>query len=417
MKPMVKIRFLGGGREVGRAAIMVDTGTKYVFDYGVQVQTGEIPIPPPPDTSCILLSHAHLDHSGGLPLLYATGFQGNVYMTRATQNLCDLLLTDSLKVQKLRGMDPGFSHEDIVTAIQSTKTVRLGQPVRVKNGVATFHDAGHVPGSASVLLEAGGKRILYTGDINFTDTALMRAAYKEFDDIDILICECTYSYKNHPDRNKLSEELRQRVRETVHRGGTALLPAFAVGRTQEMLLIVSPLGIPITMDGMGIKATRIAIQHPESIPSPKKLSGAFEKAKKIRRSQQRSAAVERPGIIITTSGMMHGGPVNYYMERLHARKECSLTLLGFQIEGMPGRVLLDTGRFVTDGMDIRPEMDIKFMDFSSHASRDDLIGFISRLSPERTLLFHGDYAEDFAKELRGRGLDVLAPANGDVVTA
>lgn len=413
---MVKIRFLGGGREVGRSAIMVDIGTRYVFDYGVNVQTSEIPIAPPPDTACMLLSHAHLDHSGALPVLYASGFTGKTYMTQTTQNLCELLLTDSLKVQKLRGIEPGFATEDIIKTLQFSVPVGLQQPVRIKDAVVTFYDAGHVPGSASILLEAGGKRILYTGDINFMNTALMQSAYQDFEDIDILICECTYSYKNHPDRKKLSDELRERVKETVYKGGIALLPAFAVGRTQEILLIADSLGLPVAMDGMGVKATQLTLKHPENITSPKKLSRAFEKAKKIRRASQRVSVIKKPGVIITTSGMLQGGPVNYYINKLHDRRDCSLTLLGFQIEGMPGRVLLDTGRFITEEMDVKPEMDIKFMDFSSHASRDDLIKFIKRLSPQKTLLFHGERAEEFASKLRSMGLDIDAPANGDVLT-
>ncbi|MFH1294688.1 MAG: MBL fold metallo-hydrolase [Candidatus Aenigmatarchaeota archaeon] len=408
----MKIRYLGGGQEVGRAAIMVDTGTKYVFDYGMLVQDASIPIPPPPDTHCIFLSHAHLDHSGGLPILYSTGFRGRTYMTRTTLNLIDLLLRDSLKVQNKRGNEPDFNTADIFKTIQSSQTVGLERTVKVKDGTATFYDAGHIPGSASILLETNGKRILYTGDINFMETPLMHPAFSDFDDIDVLITECTYSYKNHPDRSMLVEQLRKRVTETVHRGGTALLPAFAVGRTQETLLAVSSLGFPITMDGMGITATQ-AILMERAIASPGKLSKAFEHARKIRRGNQRFAALKTPGIVITTSGMLQGGPIAYYIDKLQDRKDCSLTLLGYQIEGMPGRTLMETGRFMTEEVDIEPKFDISFMDFSSHASRDSIIELIEKISPKKTLLFHGDHALEFKEKLQDRGIDVEAPANGE----
>jgi len=410
-----KVRFLGSGREVGRSAILVDAGERYVFDYGVNVQTMEIPIAPPPDTRCVFLSHAHLDHSGALPTLYACGYECRTYMTQTTQRLSEMLLNDSLKVQRLRGGDPGFSAEDIVKTLQHSQAVPFDRPFNVGHAVATFHDAGHVPGSASVLLEACGKRMLYTGDINFMDTALMRSAYKDFEDIDVLITECTYSYKNHPDRSKLAEELRKRVKATVDGGGIALLPAFAVGRAQETLLSVTPSGVPVLMDGMGIDATRIVIHLAENLASAKRLSNDFEKAKKIRRQSQRSSAVEKPAAIITTSGMLQGGPVGFYIDRLHARRDCSLTLLGYQVEGLPGRTLMDTGRYVTDAIDVKPEMDVRFMDFSSHASRDDLLYFIRKLSPQKILLFHGERATEFAAELKGMGFDAAAPANGDSV--
>lgn len=395
---------------------MVDSGKRYVFDYGVNVQSMEIPIAPPPDTRCIFLSHAHLDHSGGLPTLYACGFAGMTYMTRTTHGLSELLMHDSLKVQRLRGANPSFSTEDIIKTLQHSRMMSFEKPVRIGDDIVTFYDAGHVPGSASILLEAGGKRILYTGDINFMDTTLMRSAYSDFEDIDVLVCECTYSYKNHPDRAKLTEELRKRVKATVEGGGIALLPAFAVGRAQETLLSIAPSGVPVIMDGMGINATNIVMDMAENLASEKRLKNAFENAKKVRRASQRFSAVEKPGAIITTSGMLQGGPVGFYLDRLHARKDCSLTLLGYQIEGMPGRTLMETGRYVTDTIDVKPDMDIKFMDFSSHASRDALLYFIKKVAPQKTLLFHGERAVEFSTELKGMGFDAAAPANGDSVS-
>lgn len=411
----MKIRYLGGGREVGRSAIMVDTGVQHVFDYGTNVQTGEIPIAPPPETKYIFLSHAHLDHSGGLPLLYSTGFKGMTFMTATTLNLSELLLEDSLSVQKKKGLDPQFTMADISRTIWSTKIARLGKPINIQGGQVTFFDAGHIPGSASVLLESNGKRILYTGDINFMNTQLMGPAYDEFEDIDVLITECTYTYKNHPPREETAENLRRRVTETVHRGGVALLPAFAVGRTQEILLILSSLGLPITMDGMGVEATQKILMDKETLVSPGKLSKAFEQAHKIKRNNQRFTAIKKPGIIITTSGMLQGGPASYYIDKLHERKECSMTLLGYQVEGTPGRLLLETGRYVNEGIDVDPEMDIKFFDFSAHASRDALVRLIDKVSAEKVLLFHGDHAPEFAKDLQSKGIDAEAPRNGDVV--
>jgi len=414
---MSYIRFLGGADEVGREAIMVDTGKeKILMDYGINVQTLEAPAVPEKLPDTVFLSHAHLDHSGFLPELYRTGYKGKVFLTPVTKELCSLLLKDSMKVQRIRGMETKYTIDHIHMFESLSKTIGFNNPIEVNSTEVRLFDAGHIPGSASILITTANKRILYTGDIKFEDTELMNAAYQDFKDVDILITETTYSYKNHPPRKEMEKKLREHVKDVVHRGGIALLPCFAVGRTQEILLIVHNLGFPVYMDGMGIDATKIILNHKNSIRTPGKLKKAFSNAIKIRRRNQRIKALREPGIIITTSGMLQGGPVHFYMKHLYNRKECSIVLLGYQIEDTPGRILLETGRYINEDLDVRPKMEIKFMDFSAHCSRDNLIKFIEKVNADKTFLVHGEHTHEFSKELNERGINAIAPEDNEKFT-
>jgi putative mRNA 3-end processing factor len=413
---MTSITFHGGAGEVGRQAIFIKLNNEsFLFDYGVNVQKMEAPIPLKSLPDAVFLSHSHLDHSGFIPNLYATGYKNNVYATKTAFELSDLLLRDSYKVQNKKGLEPHYEPYDVDTVKKLGINLGYKRPVRMKESTVTFFDAGHIPGSASMLLECNGKSILYTGDIKFTDTALMKKADIDIKDVDVLICESTYSHQNHPDRKKLTDELRQHIQKIVYSGGIALLPSFAVGRTQEMLCILHDLGIPIFLDGMGIRATRIIISNPKSVKEPNKLKKAFNKARKIRREIQRADVLNEPCLVIATAGMLTGGPINYYLRKLYNRSDCALILTGYQIEGTPGRILLETGKLVYEDMDVKPDMQINFMDFSAHCSRDTLLDFIKKVNPKKILPVHGERTKEFAQELREMGFDARAPVNGERV--
>jgi len=413
---MVNITCLGGGREVGRAAIAVDSGNeKFLFDYGIDVQDMKVPLEPGNKLTAVFLSHAHLDHSGYLPRLYKKGYSGSVYATPTTFALSSILLRDSIKVQGKKGLKPQFLIDDVKKMERLKKQINTGKEFRAGNSRVSFFNAGHVPGSVMTLLETGGKRILYSGDIKFVDTDLMKAGSMDFRNIDVLVTETTYSQRNHPDRKQLREELRELAQNTLYNDGTLILPAFAIGRTQELLVMMHDLGFKICMDGMGISATRAILSHPSSIIKPGKLSKAFGAARKIRGQRQRDEVIKKPCIIITTAGMLNGGPISFYVKKLHDKANCAMVMSGYQVEGTVGRRLLDTGRYVNEGLDIKPKMDIRFMDFSAHCGRDSLIEFIRKVGAKKTVLVHGDQTEKFANELKGMGMDTAAPENGDVI--
>ena len=266
MIDLVEIKFLGACREVGRSGVQLTAGKeRFLFDYGYEVQHGSVPIEPELPLSGVFISHTHIDHSGMVPQLYKLGYKGNVYTTKATSGIMQILLKDSLKVQKKRGEQTHFLPAHIEKTMRLNKTPGYGEPVKFRDSKVTFLDAGHIPGAASILLESGGKKILYTGDIKFIETLLVGGAKIDVSNLDALLCESTYSYRDHPGREKLADQLRELCQETVYNNGTMIIPSFAVGRSQEVLLMVHDLGFPIHMDGMGIEVTNTMLQNPSFI--------------------------------------------------------------------------------------------------------------------------------------------------------
>lgn len=413
---MVDIRFLGACREVGRSGVHLRAGKDtFLFDYGYEVQHGHVPIVPELPLSGVFISHAHIDHSGMVPQLYNMGYQGSVYTTKPTSEIMEVLLYDSLKVQKKRGEQTHFLPGNIQKTMELNKKVSYGKPVGFRESKVTLLDAGHIPGAASILLETAKKKVLYTGDIKFIETGLARGARIDVKGLDALLCESTYSYKDHPDRDELEDKLRELCQETIYNNGFVLIPSFAVGRTQDVLIMLHDLGFPMHVDGMGIEMAQIMLRNPGSLRDSKELQKAFSKAHKVDGFKDRKSVLDRPGIIICTAGMMNGGPVNYYMKKLHDRENCVLAMTGFQVEGTVGRNLIDTGRYVNEGIDVEPKMRREFFDFSAHADRSHIIDFIKRNNPKKVFLMHGDRTQDFAKELQGMGIDAHAPKNGDTV--
>lgn len=413
---MVDITFLGGAREVGKSAVQLTAGSdSFVFDYGYEVQHGQVPMKPNPPLSGVFISHAHIDHSGMVPQLYSAGYEGSVYTTKAAASIMEILLKDSIKVQKKRGEQPHFLPSDIQKTMRLGRTPGYGEPVRFKSSTVTLLDAGHIPGAASILLETQGKKILYTGDIKFIETKLVRGASIDVRGLDALICESTYSYKDHPERDKLEDRLRELCQETIYNNGHIIAPSFAVGRTQELLIILHDLGFPIHVDGMGIKVTNAMLQHPSSVRDGRLLQRAFSRAHKVLNFKDRKGVLEKPGIIICTAGMLNGGPISYYIKKLHDRENCTMALTGFMVEGTVGRRLLDTGRYVNEGLDVKPRMKMEFMDFSAHTDRTHLIDFFKRTKPKKIFLVHGDRTQAFARELHAMGFDAESPKNGDKV--
>jgi putative mRNA 3-end processing factor len=303
--------------------------------------------------------------------------------------------------------------DDIKHLERNAQFLKAGETQDFTMSSVSFHRAGHIPGSATTLLESRGKRILFTGDIKFLDTKLMAGADTDFKDIDVLISEATYSYTNHPERGAIENALKKIVQETIYGGGVCLVPAFAVGRAQELLLILHELGVPLYIDGMGLRATEAILRHPKSVKDHKALNKAFSHVHKVTMASERDKIIEKPCAIITTAGMLSGGPIIHYISRLYDRTDCSLVLTGYQVPGTAGRTLLDTGKFVTEDIAIKPRMRMEFLDFSAHTDHDHLIEFYRKVKPKKILLVHGEKTAEFAEELKAKGFDAEAPKNGE----
>jgi len=362
----LRLECLGGFREVGRNGILLDNGKERILmDYGIHPDEQDVPLPAN-KVSGLFLGHAHLDHCGAIPTLFRKQ-RFPVYATAATLDQAYLLLNDSLKIMRLENKPRIFSDREVAMMQGNNKIVTYGQTVETKTTSTEILDAGHIPGSMCTVMDFGKKRVLYTSDFNMLNTRLLNGAkISQFKDIDVLIMESTYSARDHPPREQSEKALIENVTETIGNGGVAILPAFAVGRAAEvaMILHAAKPNYPIYMDGMAKTATEITLRYPELLRNPKALQAAADHVVPLNSDEERSKAIKEPCAIITTSGMLEGGPASFYIKRLYSKPECSLTLTGFQAPKTAGRYLLDTGRFVTEGFDLAVKMKVTQLDFS-----------------------------------------------------
>jgi len=210
----------------------------------------------------------------------------------------------------------------------------------------------------------------------------------------------------------LKEQMLQAIQL---KGGWVLVPAFAVGRSQEMLDILHEynLDAPIFLDGMAKKATTIINQHKNLLKNPKELDKALADIKYLNKDTERMKAIREPCAILTTSGMLSGGPAVFYLRNLFKDRNSSLILSGFQVPGTPGHKLLETGNFVHEELDLKIEMAVKRFDFSAHLGRKELFGFIEKTNPEKVFCVHGDETDKFAEELNEKGFDAVAPTENN----
>lgn len=278
-------------------------------------------------------------------------------------------------------------------------------------------NAGHIPGSCMYLLKVDGKRILFTSDFNTETTRLLKGAKFDFKDIDILIMESTYANRDHPPRKETEKKFFEYITGTIANEGIALIPVFAIGRAAEILMVLGSLKLdfPVYLDGMTREATRITLDYPEFIRDPKALRKALKNVQLIYTANERRKIVKEPCAIVTSAGMLEGGPVVSYIKYLYNTPESSLTFTGFQVPRTAGRYLLDTGRFVLEDVDLKLKMSINHLDFSAHSGRSDLFDVAHKINPEKIICLHGEHCQRFAQELRGRGFDAIAPHNNDVI--
>jgi putative mRNA 3-end processing factor len=287
---------------------------------------------------------------------------------------------------------------------------------KVGNMEAKIFPAYHIPGSASIHLR-GNKSLLFTGDINLARTYLLDYKKVDYPKTDILMMETTYFDEDHPDRKKEEQRFIEKIKE--YHGGTILLPSFAVGRAQEILLMLKANGIKqeIYLDGMGQKAADIILYHKEELRDPKCLKEAMSKVHFVRTKKQREEIVKKGGIIITTSGMLSGGPICYYLKQVKDETDACLLLTGYQAENTPGHGLLKTGYFENqDDGRYKVNLEVMKFGFSGHAGKTELLSLIKHVKPKTVICVHGDGTKKFSEEIRDDlKIESHAPRNGDVL--
>jgi putative mRNA 3-end processing factor len=411
----MRIKCLGGFREVGKTAVLVESKENVLFDYGMDVETGKMPLPVN-KVDNIILSHAHLDHSGYCPVIYKR-FRPSIFSTAVTFDLSHLLLKDSIKIARIKNLPKHYSKNDIEKMKKYENRITYGQRIDEKDFSLDVFDAGHIPGSTAPLLEIDGKRILYVCDFNTEPTKLLNGARIDVKEPDILLLESTYAEREHMPRDETEKRFFDAVRATIENGGTVVLPCFAVGRAAEILMVLNSFNpdFPIFLDGMAKSATEISLRYPELLKDSKALKRALKKVIEIWDDKDRKKITKEPCAIITSSGMLEGGPSVRYVKYLYDDPTSSVVFTGFLLPGTAGRTLAETGRFVTEGFDMKIKMNIYHFDFSAHSGRTQLFNFVNKIEPKKIICMHGDNCEWFAKELNEKGFDAIAPKNGDTV--
>ncbi|MDD3226211.1 MAG: MBL fold metallo-hydrolase [Tissierellia bacterium] len=462
----MKIRFLGavngvtGSNHLIQARdknIMLDCGMYQGKDEDLNAEEFAVN---PADIDCLLLSHSHIDHSGRIPLLVKKGFKGVIYCSKPTYDLCEIMLLDSAHIQETEAqwknnkakrsgkkfVEPLYTQEDAIESLQYFKPVLYDQIINIdENTTVKFNDAGHILGSSIIEMwlkdEDDTIKLVYSGDLGMREKPILKDPAL-IDRADYLIMEATYGNRIHGNIEQRTEELIKIILKTAKRGGSVIIPSFAVGRTQELIYELNKYydshlneigteenelrNIPVFIDSpLAIKATEIF----------KRNSHAFDKEAKdylmkgdnpldfenlhftlsADESKQLNFSTE-PKIIISASGMCEAGRIRHHLKHNLWRKEASIVFVGYQAEGTLGRRLLDGEKNVKlFGEDIKVNAEIYNIEgFSGHADKPSLLNWIGGFNekPGNIFIVHGEKEskEAFAMEVKERfGINSIIP--------
>ncbi len=405
----MELRFLGGATEVGSLGLIVhDQGRTLLFDYGLTpTDPPTYPRPAPTNIDVAFLSHAHLDHSGMMPVLSRLP-RARLVATPVTIAVADLLTKDSLKIARLEGYLAPYTPNDIHALRARFTAVGRHETYRHRGIEVELTPAGHIPG-ASMFLYRGAKDVLFTGDLQTIPTHLVGAA--EPVECDVLVMESTYAGREHPDRHETERRFRDKIAETVERGGKVIVPAFAVGRAQEVLMTLAHAGFETYLDGMARAVDTIYRAAPEYLADAVRFRSALDGVHVVEHPGDRKKALREADVVVTTGGMLDGGPVLYYVGEVYRDANSSILLTGFQVEGSNGRQLLDEGTLTVDGTTIRPSCEIGRFDFSAHAGHSELVRLARESRAKTVVLMHGDHREALRDALEP-ACEVVLPTNG-----
>ncbi|MHC1576887.1 MAG: MBL fold metallo-hydrolase [Methanosarcinaceae archaeon] len=412
---ILQLDFKGGCREVGRSAMLVNE--EILVDYGMK--PGEMPLYPMDGLhpKSVIISHGHLDHCGVVPSLM--DLQPEVFMTPITFDFANALGRDTLKIAEARGMAAPYNYGDLQRMQVQTNKIDTGVEFHTHNYTAQFYDAGHIPGAASVYLESPeGDSLFYTGDINTLDTRLVPGA-EDHPEADTLVIESTYFAEDHSPRKETETAFIDSLNDTLDIGGNVIIPAFAIGRTQEILMLLDEYDIHTYVDGMGVAMYKLMLHHPDYLKDPARLKKAFGNASIVKGHRRKRVPLEN-SVIVTTAGMLNGGPVLYYLNKLYKDPKTKIMITGYQVEGTNGRMAIDNGIIDNDGVIQQLNTKIEQYDFSAHCGDRELKGIVRSFcdnGTETVFTMHGENSQQFAQWVSEEiGVDAYAPANGERYT-
>jgi len=420
----LEVKVLGAANEVGRSGFLVNCdGTNLLLDYGVLF--GKRGTPPgyplhvkPKDLDAIIITHAHLDHSGNVPSLFVSG-NTDVYATPPTFDLTRLLIEDMLKITK--DAQP-FGLPELNNMMRNAKEIGFKEKITKGNATFELRESGHVIGGGSVLVESQKKRLFYTGDIKTHGSRMLREADLGVGDIDLLIIESTYSQTEQKPRTESEKELIEFANEVMDRKGVLFIPSFSVERSQEMACILKSSNFKhkIIMDGMALKVNEIMFSHPDYLRDPKVFADAINGSIAVKDHEKRKQLLEEPCVVISPAGMLVGGNATYYLQELSFNSKNGIALVSYQGDGTPGKKLLDTGKVNTRGKDLDVSAEVKQFEFSGHADRNELFEVIKKINGNpKVITVHGDSesCNKFAQEIHEKfGLEAHAPAVNEIIS-
>ena len=458
----MKLTFLGAAHEVTGSCTLVEAaGHRFLVDCGMEqgrdtYENEDLPCAPG-EIEAVLLTHAHIDHSGRLPYLYKNGYRGPIYATDATTDLCDIMLEDSAHIQEQEAewknrkaqrsgrepVEPDYTVQDALAVMEQFRPQPYGKPVAVLPGVqATFTDVGHLLGSSSITLriteEGRAETIVFSGDIGNSNQPMLRDP-QYLTEADYVVMESTYGNRSHGPKPDYVGELAAVLQRTFDRGGNVVIPSFAVGRTQEMLYFIRQIKAENRVRGHGnfevyvdsplaSKSTTIfrenysecfdqeALDLVRSGQNPLSFPGL-----RISETKEDSVAINAdpsPKVILSASGMCDAGRIRHHLKHNLWREECTILFVGYQAAGSLGRTLLEGADQVKlFGEEVQVNAEIAQMSgMSGHADHDGLLRWLHSFAPKPGYVFvnHGDdeVCAGFAKELEGEGYAAEAPYPG-----
>lgn len=445
----VRMTCLGGFRQVGRSAMLVQTRhSNVLLDFGIDPGSDNTPYMDIPEFNlekidAICLSHAHLDHCGLIPYLYKLGYKGPLYCTAPTRDLMVLLCLDYIDVCQSEGKQMFYNKKDVEKAVKHSIVLNYGEVSDIcPNMRLTFQDAGHLLGSALTHLHIGEglHNILYTSDLKFGQSRLFDPAFTDFQRAETIIMESTYGAAEDivQPRKETEDEFMAMIDKTIREGGKILVPSFAVGRAQEIMTILAAYGFnhPVYMEGMLWDATAIHTAYPEYL-SRYLQRDIFHKGSNpflldifhhtVPKERDGIIDSSEPCVIIATSGMLIGGPAVEYLKGLAHDKRNKLIFVGYQAEGTLGRriqkgwrelpIRAEGGKTKT----LRMEMEVETVHgISGHSGRNELIRYMYKIAsrPEKVIINHGEprkcseLARDIHKMFR---CETIAPRNLETI--
>jgi metallo-beta-lactamase family protein len=457
----MKIRFLGAARTVtGSCYHLSSNGIQILVDCGIYQgknsdEINRIPFQfDPKEINYLLLTHAHLDHSGLIPKLVMDGFQGRIFTTSATAELVEIMLYDSAHIQEKDAewltkksyrsgrnevFEPLYNTEDVTTALPYFDKKPYGDIEGLGNGIKyRFIDAGHILGSGTLEIwyQDGNKekKVVFSGDVGKNENPIIHDP-QHVEEANYVVVESTYGNRFHKDMQESIDELEKAIKETFKRGGNVLIPSFAVGRTQDILYILNKLvkegklhDLDVYVDSpLADKATKIYMAHPEFFDAEAVTVFKFRSTEGMKihfttavEESQKINKIKSGAIIIAGSGMCEGGRIRHHFKHNIWRPECSIIFTGFQVKGTLGRHIIDgakTAHILGEEMVIRAKV-YTIGGFSAHADQKELLEWLGAFTvkPEEVFIVHGEetVSLEFEKIVQEKlGLNTHVPQKGE----